>query len=178
MTRGRVQQIIVISLLLAFGGVWALTRTGGGPLVTTFPPLPASPTASGTGQGPAGAVPPVEENPEGGLARDPFRPPAPLVERIQSKKALLEQERQTQVQQQPIPGYQEAQPLPEFPAFELQGVFWGTGRPQAIINRKIVSVGDTIDGAKVTSITKEGVQLTYGEREVELKPSTEIRREK
>ena len=66
-------------------------------------------------------------------------------------------------------------PPPEFSSLELQGIFWGAGKPQVIINRKILSVGDTIDGAEVTAITKEVVTLTHGGQELELKPSAEIR---
>ena len=44
---------------------------------------------------------------------------------------------------------------------KLQGILYNAGNPRAIINSKIVAIGDTIAGkAKVTSINKEGVELT------------------
>ncbi|MFA5198612.1 MAG: hypothetical protein WC432_03600, partial [Candidatus Omnitrophota bacterium] len=55
--------------------------------------------------------------------------------------------------------------LPVKPDFDisklqLQGVVWGVKNPQAIINGKVVSVGDLIEGAEIVSIDKKGVTLS------------------
>ena len=47
------------------------------------------------------------------------------------------------------------------PTLTTQGLIWGGNIPQAIINDKVVKVGDTIQGAKIISITKDGVTLLF-----------------
>jgi hypothetical protein len=46
-----------------------------------------------------------------------------------------------------------------FPALKVQGLIWGGRLPQAIINNKIVTIGDIIEGASVESIEKERITL-------------------
>ncbi|MBI3323524.1 MAG: hypothetical protein HYZ95_03565 [Candidatus Omnitrophica bacterium] len=179
MTRAQVQQIVVIVLLMAFGAVWAATRQGTAP----------APSAPATAPAPDAAAPregPQTESPlwEGAgaeavsLARDLFGLPSRLHEKIRERERALELERQRlQGQPAPQPVPVETQPPLELSTLDLQGIFWGTDRPQAIINRRILSVGDTIDGAEIAAIREEGVTLTYGEQKVELKPSAEIRTE-
>ncbi len=53
-------------------------------------------------------------------------------------------------------------PLPEL---TVQGVIWGTGTPQAIINNKVVKVGDTVvPGVRVIDISKEAITVFFGTR--------------
>ena len=52
----------------------------------------------------------------------------------------------------------EKKPLPPL---EIQGLIWGGNLPQAIVNNKVVRVGDTIDSARVTDINKEGIWFSY-----------------
>jgi len=47
------------------------------------------------------------------------------------------------------------------PSLTVQGIIWGGRFPQAIINNKVVKVGDTIEGARVISIDKEGITLLF-----------------
>lgn len=47
------------------------------------------------------------------------------------------------------------------PGLDIQAVVWGSLIPQAIINGEILRVGDTIEGAKITNITKEGIDIIY-----------------
>jgi hypothetical protein len=51
---------------------------------------------------------------------------------------------------------------------QLQGVVWGVKKPQAIINDKVVSVGDLIEGAEIVNIDKKGVTLDFNGRMVDL----------
>ena len=46
----------------------------------------------------------------------------------------------------------------------MQGVVWGEGIPQAIINHKVCNIGDIIEGAKIIKISKKGVILLYKDR--------------
>ncbi|MGE5197717.1 MAG: hypothetical protein ACM3IL_04360 [Deltaproteobacteria bacterium] len=49
----------------------------------------------------------------------------------------------------------------EPPSLTIQGIVWGGNTPQAIINNKVLKVGDTIDEAKITSITRNGIEVLY-----------------
>ncbi len=51
----------------------------------------------------------------------------------------------------------------------LKGWVWNTGSPQAIINSRIVKVGDTIEDAKIIAITKDGVAVNRNGAEFILK---------
>lgn len=62
------------------------------------------------------------------------------------------------------PEVQEALP----PALTVTGLIWGGSLPQAIINDKVVKIGDIIEGAKVTGITKEGVSILFQGRQYNL----------
>jgi hypothetical protein len=50
------------------------------------------------------------------------------------------------------------------PIFSVQGLVWGTDKPQAIIDNKIFNIGDEIKGAKIIAIDKDGVKILYQER--------------
>lgn len=45
------------------------------------------------------------------------------------------------------------------PSAQLSGLVWNSAMPQAILNNKIVNVGDNIDGWIIDNISKEGVLL-------------------
>lgn len=51
-----------------------------------------------------------------------------------------------------------AQP-PAPPELKLQGIFFNAASPQAIVNGHTVNVGDTVDGFRVTLISKDNVSL-------------------
>ncbi|MFH0917612.1 MAG: hypothetical protein V1830_00585 [Candidatus Omnitrophota bacterium] len=52
---------------------------------------------------------------------------------------------------------------PEFDLNKLkvQGIIWGAKIPQAIINDKVLTIGDLIEGAQIVSIEKKGITLSY-----------------
>ncbi len=47
------------------------------------------------------------------------------------------------------------------PDFSVQGMVWGSKRPQAIIEDRIYNIGDEVKGAKIVGIDKEGIKVTY-----------------
>ena len=53
-------------------------------------------------------------------------------------------------------------------AFTVQGVFWGGPRPSAIINGEVYGLGATVDGATITSIGRDGVEVEVGGSKVHL----------
>lgn len=46
-----------------------------------------------------------------------------------------------------------------FSSLKVQGIIWGGLMPQAIINNKVVTVGDLIEGAEILNIDKNGITL-------------------
>lgn len=48
------------------------------------------------------------------------------------------------------------------PNLTVKGIIWGGRFPQAIIDNKVLGVGDSIQGARITAIGKEGVTLLFG----------------
>lgn len=78
--------------------------------------------------------------------RDPFKKEEPEVQKLE--EPLIEVS-------QPLTG------------FIVTGIVWGN-IPQAIINEKIVKIGDTIDEARVVNIDKYGVTLFFENREYTL----------
>ena len=77
-------------------------------------------------------------------------------------------EKETKVVPQPseVPGgVNKEMPLPRL---VIQGVVWGSNLPQVIINNKVLKIGDTIEGARISAISKEGVVLFYGNQQYNL----------
>jgi hypothetical protein len=99
--------------------------------------------------------PQLEYNGEG--LRNPFKK---LVENINIKSAS------TQVT--PEPGGKSMKSL--LPQLNIQGIVWGGEFPQAIINNKVVKIGDSIEGCVVKDINKKGVTLLFGGFEYNLPP--------
>lgn len=61
----------------------------------------------------------------------------------------------------------EERPLP---AVVISGIIWNSDRPQAIIDGRIVEIGDTISEIEITNIHKTGVEGLFDGRAVILKP--------
>lgn len=72
------------------------------------------------------------------------------------------------IQPQPAAVPEPVKPTP--PALTLNGIVWNTDRPQAIINDQVLSQGDTIEGARIVSIRKSGINLVFENENFTLKP--------
>jgi hypothetical protein len=51
------------------------------------------------------------------------------------------------------------------PAMKVQGIFWGGDFPLAIINDRIVKVGEKIEGAQIISIEKDLVKVFFSNKQ-------------
>ncbi len=51
-----------------------------------------------------------------------------------------------------------------FVDFTLQGIVWSQTNPQAVINSQLVTIGDMVDGALITNITRTRVSLSKNAR--------------
>jgi hypothetical protein len=56
---------------------------------------------------------------------------------------------------------EEAQPEFDPGKFKVQGIIWGVKTPQAIINDKVLTIGDLIEEAKILRIEKKGITLSF-----------------
>ena len=66
-------------------------------------------------------------------------------------------------------GRREARVEPKaLPDMKVQGLLWGGIFPQAIINNKVVKVGDSIGEVRITGINKEGITVFFANMEYKL----------
>jgi hypothetical protein len=52
-------------------------------------------------------------------------------------------------------------PVLDLSTLNVQGIIWGVKNPQAIINDKVLTIGDLIEGAEILSIDKKGITLNF-----------------
>lgn len=100
---------------------------------------------------------PVIEYTSGDL-RDPFSDLFQLAEEKAKK------EKEAQIVQAPLENIVPDKPLPSLDNFKVQGVIWGGKFPQAIINNKVLGVGDSIEGVEIIKIDKKGITLNFAGR--------------
>jgi len=78
--------------------------------------------------------------------KDPFK----------EEKIEIKEEPQVEIETKPLP------------ALQIQGIVWGGSLLQAIINNKVVRVGDTIEEVRITDINKNGVTVFFENRQYNL----------
>ncbi len=173
MTRTQIQQLVVGLLLILFVGVFLLLRNKtpepDGAVMTLPPPGETREAPARTLEPPPAVVPaaPLDLS----IPRDVFLLPTLLVQQLQQREQGAQQLEQERIQQRQAAQTKTVAPQEiKVTDLKLQGIFWGSSNPQAIINRKIVSVGDQVEDAEVEAITKESVTLSRNGQEFELKP--------
>lgn len=114
----------------------AVASVPAGPPAPSAPSAPSAPAASAAvptaAAAPRLAPPPPPNQPWG--KRDPFE--------IEAKRLPR--------------GPQGTDP---FSRYKLTGIVWGSHGYQALINDRVVRVGDQVDGARIVRITKTGVEV-------------------
>jgi hypothetical protein len=60
-----------------------------------------------------------------------------------------------------------AEPRP-LPVLEVQGIIWGGNFPQAIINSKVLGIGDTIEGVRIIDINNSRVIVSFDRQKYNL----------
>lgn len=60
-----------------------------------------------------------------------------------------------------IPGRPIEVPAAPLPSLEIGGLVWNTDHPQAIVNGKIVSIGDIISETRIIDIQKSGITVFF-----------------
>ena len=99
------------------------------------------------------ALPEIAERPdieyEAQDLKDPFEPPIEKIELIE------------ELEEEVMP---EAEPELPLPSLGVEGLVWGGSLPLAIINKKIVRIGDMIEGVQIIDINKEGIDISFDNR--------------
>jgi len=54
------------------------------------------------------------------------------------------------------------------PDLKIQGVVWGGQQPQAIINNKVLKIGDVIEKARIINISQSGIDIFYEGRQFKI----------
>ncbi|MDP3722128.1 MAG: hypothetical protein Q8R91_01355 [Candidatus Omnitrophota bacterium] len=60
------------------------------------------------------------------------------------------------------------EPVPPLPQLTVQGLWWGSEQPQAIINGNVYGVHETVDGARILSIGRDGVVIEWAGQAIHL----------
>ncbi len=149
--RTRVVQIAIVPLCLLLVWLWVGRGRMPGPVLA-----PSRQPMGVTSAPPAGR--PAVTTPAAARlivpTRDPFQPPA-----IATADAAALGPRNDG-------GGGAATPL------RLQGIVWGVQPPKAIINDRIVTIGESVNGAQIMAIDRDGITVEYqGQRAVLRLPS-------
>ncbi len=94
-----------------------------------------------------------------GLAQTPTQPAPVRLGKVEYKAEDLDDPFGWQEVKEPVK--EEKVELRPAPSLTIQGLVWGGHFPQAIVNNKVLRVGDTIEGARIVDINKEGVVLYF-----------------
>ncbi|MDP3142494.1 MAG: hypothetical protein Q8N14_00895 [Candidatus Omnitrophota bacterium] len=89
--------------------------------------------------------------------KDPFLPLFPKKETEPKKVTEVASQRKEEVRP---------------PELIIQGLVWGKIMPQAIVNNKVVTIGDIINEAKIVDINKNGVSILFKDKIFFVKPLT------
>ncbi len=169
MTKTQVFQLI--GILLAIGFVILFLNFRGAsppPLVEKIPmgqPLSAGgPADKQPDQGAATTASNAPLQQEPNVSRDPFEIPVFLKEVLHQKEIAKTTPPKANT---PTAVAAQIQPI-----LTLQGILWGTSKPRAIINRRVVSVGDSVEDATVVAVGKNGVTVSFDGQEYLLKLPT------
>ena len=116
------------------------------------------------------------ENPDISKFKNPFKTYLPEKEEIPSPAKIdelkkVEEEKKKQAakkEKTSVPSKVKEQvkiepPKPTIiaPKLEISGIVWNTERPQAIINGKVVAIGDKVSDSEIIAIDKTGVEILY-----------------
>ena len=180
--KNRLEQVVVLGLLVIF--VVSLQSTlkrlfGGG--AKTGAPAHASPLAAA--DVPPDAVGKTMRQMQGQVGalreidRETASPPAPAARAPEPSTAFRDPMISLLPSELPEPAPATGRAAPrapskpaQLPSLTVQGIVLGP-RPQALINGELRHVGETIQGAKIVAIRRDGVLVEIGKRQSLMTPS-------
>lgn len=103
----------------------------------------------------------------------PEQPVTDLAKAVASSEPSATRKAQFAVEESPIFGNAQTQALWRMPSLNLSGIVYSPEESYCIINNKIIKVGDTVQGAKLLSVSRNRVTLDYQGKPVSLDVSGE-----
>lgn len=113
--------------------------------------------------------------------RNPFTPrlpdeipqaPLPAEEKVSEQNTR--QDIQTDATETPPEASQQTPAVEEVvlpkPDYKISGIVWNTDRPQAIMEGRIVSIGDSIEQWRITGISRGGVEISFKNQRFLIEP--------
>lgn len=106
------------------------------------------------------------------IKKNPFTPQLPPPPKRQEIIPTPTYDNNDQTNSVPaIPTDTQVQAAPEPPPdLKISGLVWNTSRPQAIVNDRVVDVGDVIEEAKIVSIRRDGIKIEFKGQNFDLSP--------
>ncbi|MCA9398721.1 MAG: hypothetical protein KC618_03145 [Candidatus Omnitrophica bacterium] len=106
---------------------------------------------------------------EMGKRRNPFIPQLPVEAEPEPPKPAPAPQPRPKPQPAPEPVKPQVKQPTRMPTFNISGIVWNSDRPQAIINGSVKDIGDSIDGVKIISIHKEGIDVSFQGKNMTIK---------
>lgn len=103
----------------------------------------------------------------------PVRPAMDLAKTVVSSEPSAARKAQFAVEESPFFGNSKTQALQQMPSLNLSGIVYSPEESYCIINNKIIKKGDTVQGAKLLSVSHNRVTLDYQGKAVSLEVSGE-----
>ena len=95
--------------------------------------------------------------------RNPFAPQLPVVKK--APKPEPKPEPKPDIKKTDRPKIKPRDPKPtlsnKLPTVSITGIIWNSRRPQAIINGRVIDIGDTIEDMKIIAIRKTGIDVSF-----------------
>lgn len=104
--------------------------------------------------------------------RDPFTPQLPLPPTEETEKPMEIQKLPEQKVEKKVPQLPSPPPKPMVeepikpPEVKIVGLIWNTDHPQAIVNDRIVQVGDQIGEWKIQKIDRDGIEISFQDKKI------------
>ena len=103
----------------------------------------------------------------------PVQPITDLAKAVVSSEPPVARKAQFAVEESPLFGNSQSHAPWQMPSLNLSGIVYSPEESYCIINNKIVKVGDTVQGAKLLSVSHNLVTLDYQGKAVSLEVSGE-----
>jgi hypothetical protein len=62
------------------------------------------------------------------------------------------------------------------PPLAIQGIIWGSSLPQAIVNGKLLTIGDTVAEVTITGISGDGLEVRFKDRPFHISSPASLQR--
>ncbi len=66
----------------------------------------------------------------------------------------------------------------DYSGLHVTGIVWGNDKPKAIIDEKVVGIGDIVNNATIENITKEGILFKFKDKEYLMKRAGSVEEKK